>query len=303
MKPRALLRTGPTRGTVVRYAGLATALLSVFGLVLGLFLVESLSSDFRSSVSVSQSAIDAISETIEAVDDVADGTSQSLSSASTSVSGVSSTVDATASAIEGVADFLDQELPETLESVSTAMPAAIQAANAVDGTLRALSLFGVDYDPEEPFGESLSRIETALAALPDQLRTQSATLRLLIPSAAGLAEEAENLSVSIEGLTDSLDGFTNLTGSYRVTLGEARATIERTSESADDRIWLIRIVIIVAGATGVAVGIALISMGRTLDSLYALIGHLDDPSTVSKRTQGSTHRSAKSTTQGSRGAS
>jgi len=303
MKPRALLRTGPTRGTVVRYAGLATALLSVFGLVLGLFLVESLSSDFRSSVSVSQSAIDAISETIEAVDDVADGTSQSLSSASTSVSGVSSTVDATASAIEGVADFLDQELPETLESVSTAMPAAIQAANAVDGTLRALSLFGVDYDPEEPFGESLSRIETALAALPDQLRTQSATLRLLIPSAAGLAEEAENLSVSIEGLTDSLDGFTNLTGSYRVTLGEARATIERTSESADDRIWLIRIVIIVAGATGVAVGIALISMGRTLDSLYRLTGHLEDPTTVSERTQGSTHRSAKSTTQGSRGAS
>ena len=303
MKPRALLRTGPTRGTVVRYAGLATALLSVFGLVLGLFLVESLSSDFRSSVSVSQSAIDAISETIEAVDDVADGTSQSLSSASTSVSGVSSTVDATASAIEGVADFLDQELPETLESVSTAMPAAIQAANAVDGTLRALSLFGVDYDPEEPFGESLSRIETALAALPDQLRTQSATLRLLIPSAAGLAEEAENLSVSIEGLTDSLDGFTNLTGSYRVTLGEARATIERTSESADDRIWLIRIVIIVAGATGVAVGIALISMGRTLDSLYRLTGHLEDPTTVSERTLGSTHRSAKSTTQGSRGAS
>jgi ABC-type transporter Mla subunit MlaD len=288
---------------VVRYAGLATVLLSVFGLVLGLFLVESLSSDFRSSVSVSQSAIDAISETIEAVDDVADGTSQSLSSASTSVSGVSSTVDATASAIEGVADFLDQELPETLESVRTAMPAAIQAANAVDGTLRALSLFGVDYDPEEPFGESLSRIETALAALPDQLRTQSATLRLLIPSAAGLAEEADNLSVSIKGLTDSLDGFTNLTGSYRVTLGEARATIERTSESVDDRIWLIRIVIIVAGATGVAVGIALISMGRTLDSLYALTGHLDDPTTVNERTQGSTHRSAKSTTQGSRGAS
>jgi prophage DNA circulation protein len=262
---------------VVRYAGLATALLSVVGLVLGLFLVHSLSSDFRSSVSVSQSAIDAISETIESVDDVAAGTSQSLSSASTSVSSVSSTVGATISAIEGVADFLDQELPETLESVRTAMPAAIQTANAVDGTLRALSLFGVDYDPEEPFGESLSRIETAIAALPDQLRTQSATLRLLIPSAAGLAEEADNLSVSIEGLTESLDGFTSLTGSYRGTLGEARTTIERTSESIDDRIWLIRIAIIVAGAAGVAVGIALMSMGRTLDSLSTLAGHLDDP--------------------------
>ena len=281
MSPLTLFRTGPARGTVVRYAGLATALLSVVGLVLGLFLVHSLSSDFRSSVSVSQSAIDAISETIESVDDVAAGTSQSLSSASTSVSSVSSTVGATISAIEGVADFLDQELPETLESVRTAMPAAIQAANAVDATLRALSLFGVDYDPDEPFGESLSRIETAIAALPDQLRTQSATLRLLIPSAAGLAEEADNLSVSIEGLTESLDGFTSLTGSYRVTLGEARTAIERTSESVGDRIWLIRIVIIVAGAAGVAVGIALMSMGRTLDSLYTLAGHLDDPSKLS----------------------
>lgn len=248
-------------------AGWITAFLSISGMIIGLALVNSLSTDVRSSVSVSQTALGAISRTIEAVDDVAGDTSTSLTSATASVASVSATIEGASSAIDGVASFLDEELPNTLGSVQASLPAAIQAANAVDGTLRALSLFGVDYNPDEPFGESLSRVSAALATLPSELRAQSEALRLLVPSAGQLAGQTDQLAVSMADLTTSLDGFASLTDDYRTTITQAESTIERTSASVDSSVILIRLLVIGAALSGLIVGAALISIGRTLNQM------------------------------------
>jgi methyl-accepting chemotaxis protein len=254
-------QTRPGAASFARYAGVVIVVLSAVGLVGGLFVVESLADDARSSVSVSQSALLAMSETVETIDEVAVDTSAGLGAASRSIGEVSSTVDEAVTALEGVAEFLEVGLPETLEAVQMSMPAAIQTADAVDGTLRALSLFGVDYDPDEPFGESLARINTALASLPDELRTQSDAIRELIPSTSQLAVESDRLASSMSGLEESLDGFVSLTDDYEVTLTEAEATIEATSSSIDSSIWTIRALVVGAGLIGIVAGAALAALG------------------------------------------
>ena len=148
-------------------AGVTTIAASVVGLALGLVLVGALADDLRATVSLSRSAIGAIGDTIEVLDDAAERIDESLDAAAGSVSSASATAEATAEALQEVASFLEGELPEQLESIRQSMPAAIQAAGAIDGTLRALSLFGVDYSPDEPFDDSLRRVETALSGLPD----------------------------------------------------------------------------------------------------------------------------------------
>jgi ABC-type transporter Mla subunit MlaD len=258
-------------GSIALIAGWVTALLSGAGLIIGLTLVHSLSSDVRSSVSVSQAALAAISQTIEAVDEVTTNTSASLSSATASVESASSTVEGAASAIDGIASFLDEELPETLESVQMSLPAAIQAANAVDGTLRALSLFGVDYNPDEPFGESLSRVNAALASLPDVLRAQSDAMSQLVPSVDRLAGQTDRLAGSMTDLTTSLEGFAALGDDYRSTIDQAEMTIEATSASIDSSMVLIRLLVIGAALGGIAIGIALISIGRTMGELMLVL--------------------------------
>lgn len=264
-------------GSTASVAGWITAFLSIAGMIVGLALVNSLSTDVRNSVSVSQTALGAIGRTIEAVDDVAGDTSASLASATASVESVSATVEGASSAIEGVASFLDEELPNTLESVQASLPAAIQTANAVDGTLRPLSLFGVDYNPDEPFGESLSRVNAALATLPDELRAQSEALRLLVPSAGQLAGQTDQLAGSMADLTTSLDGFASLTDDYRSTITQAESTIERTSASVDSSVILVRLLVIGAASIGLIVGVALISIGRTLNQLLLVgVGEIDE---------------------------
>lgn len=255
------------RGPPIRPLSIAIVILSVIGVAIGLIMMQSLSRDVRASTMVSNSALDAIGQTIETIDGVADGTSASLDSTSASVSSASSTLDGAVTAIEGVADFLDEELPATLDSIQMSMPAAIQTANAVDGTLRALSFVGVDYDPEEPFGESLSRVNTALSSLPDEIRIQSETLRLLIPSAEQLSADTDSLSTSLDDLREALAGFTSLTETYETTISDAETTIVETTDSIDTSIWMIRALIVGAGVVGILVGLVLWSLAQRLDDL------------------------------------
>jgi hypothetical protein len=253
---------------MIRSTGILVIVLSVAGLLLGLQLTRSLADDLRSTVSVSQSALVAIDQTIDAVDGIAADTATSLESSSDSIESASETVEGAMIAVEQMADFLEEGLPETIESIQTAMPAAIQTANAIDATLNALSLFGVDYDPGEPFGQSLARVNTALALLPIELRAQSESLRLMIPSAEDLAAETADLSTSVTELSDRLAGFTELTESYQTTLAEAEAAIEQTDASVETSLWLIRALIAGMTLAGVLVGVGLLAIGRSLDDIY-----------------------------------
>lgn len=267
--------TRPTAGLFARYAGATIVALSALGLVGGLVLVESLADDARASVSVSRSALEAIGETVAAVDEVAADTSSSLDAASASITQVSVTVDEAVTALEGVADFLEVELPDTLDAVQMSMPAAIQTANVVDGALRTLSLFGVDYDPEETFGVALSRVSTALESLPDEVRAQSDGLRELIPPTSRLAVESDRLAESMTALKESLGGFTALTDDYEVTLAEAEATIAGTNSSIDSSIWMIRALVVGAGLVGMAAGASLRAIGGQITTIADRLDALD----------------------------
>lgn len=262
----------PHVGAFAEGAGLVVVVLSIVGLVGGLFLLQSLADEARASVSVSRSALEAMSQTVGLVDEVAADTAASLENASDSVDQVSATVEEAVTALETTADFLETELPETLETVRTSMPAAIQTADAVDSTLRALSLFGVSYDPDEPFGESLARVDRALASLPEQVRAQGEALRGLVPSATQLAADSGDLATSMSGIEDSLDGFVELTADYETTLTEAETTIAATDGSIGTSLWVLRALILIAGLLGVLAGAAIITLGR---QVRALAAHLD----------------------------
>ena len=245
-------------------AGVITIVASLVGLVLGLILVGALADDLRATVSLSRSAIGAIGDTIEVLDDAAGRIDESLDAAAGSVSSASATADATAEALREVASFLETELPDQLESIRQSMPAAIQAAGAIDGTLRALSLFGVDYSPDEPFDDSLRRVETALSGLPEDLRLQSESLRRLAPAADELSTEADRLALALTSLREDLGSLDGLTDSYLVTVEQAETTIADTESSLAGTAWLLRALLIAAAVAGLAVGSALVVIGRTL---------------------------------------
>jgi prefoldin subunit 5 len=260
-------KTGLTGSIMARYVGIAVVVLSVASLVAGLILVQGLGNYTRSSISVSQSALEAIGDTIEAVDQVALDTSASIAAASRSVDEASTAIDTAVDGLDGLSVLLEEDIPETVESIRASMPAAIQAANAIDSTLRALALFGVDYRPEEPFDESLSRMNTALASIPEDLRSQSESIQELIPSGEALVGEIDRLSAQLDGLGESLEQFTSLAATYESTITEAETTIDQADGSIGWSIWLLRALLILGSVVGVGVGAALFVLGGDVAAL------------------------------------
>jgi hypothetical protein len=149
----------------LRISGVITIATSIIALILGLFLVETGASDFRDSVKVSNEAVKAVLETVDLVSDSTVQIQEGIDAAASGVAGVSATAVVGAGSIEEVATFLETDLPENISAIRSSMPAAIQAASAIDGTLRALRFVGVDYAPDEPFDDSLRSVESALGRL------------------------------------------------------------------------------------------------------------------------------------------
>lgn len=261
---------GARTGRPARMAGALTVATSLFALVIGLVLVESLFTDLTASFRVSESAIVAIGETIDVVDDSVSRIDESLDAASASLASVGTAAAIASDGLEEVVVFLEEELPGDVEAILVAMPAAIQTAEAIDGTLSALAFFGVDYNPEEPFDDSLRRVEEALAKLPDELRAQSATIQALIPSVRELGRQTDRLAEAVDAIETDLTEIHQLVGSYRITVDEAQASIEETNSNLGEKVWLLRLLVVLISLVGIVVGSALISLGRTLDDLVVL---------------------------------
>ncbi len=253
------------------------------GLILGMLLVGSLTRDFRASLDVSRSAIGTIGETVEMIAEMNEAASGALGSASTAAE---SAADSTRDAVNGLEDlavFMEEDLPADLEAIRSALPGAIDAAEAVDATLGALSLIGVDYAPDEPFGESLRRIEQALDQLPEEVRSQGSSFGLLVPSARSMADDVEEFASDLEELNSALLEVDRLADSYTVTVSEAEATVENASSSLDRTDLFLRVIVVVAALAAVVVGLALLDIDRKLAELYGAAKpgtHHDDSGVV-----------------------
>lgn len=260
MKPRRVSR-------VLRSTGAIAITTSTVALVLGLVMVETGVGDFRDTVQVSTDGVKAVLETVDLVSKATSQIQEGIDAAASGVSEVSATAVVGAEGIEDVAAFLETDLPENISAIRSSLPAAIQAAAAIDGTLRALSFIGVDYAPDEPFDDSLRSVDSALAGLPEDLEAQAASMRDLVPVAANLAGEADRLSLSLVQLSEDLSGIEEVASSYDQTLNHALTTIENTENTLDRNLWLLRITLVALALAGVSVGIGLYSAGGFVDSL------------------------------------
>lgn len=248
-------------------AGAFLLVSSLVGLVLGLVVIDSLTSNFGASLEVSRSAVATVGETVEVVAQVTEGAGVAIESAAASTSSASKTATTAAEALTNIADFLNEDLPKNIETIRSALPGAIAAADAVDRTLGALALLGVDYSPNEPFGDSLRGIQSAVASLPTEIQIQSESLRALVPSAHTLASDVDELARSLNKMNEDLAGMDELTRSYSETVSQAEEAIAQTQGSLDRTVFLLRLLLILVAIGTAIVGFALIAVDRTLGRL------------------------------------
>ena len=163
--------------------------------------------------------------------------------------------------LSDISDQATQDVAQSIESTVDAMPGIIRTGVVIDRTLSALSLIGVDYDPEVPLDTALESIRDSLRPLPEEIREQSRLLGEAADDLARIAESSGTLAARLLEIRIDLLEAEDI-------VNEAARSVDETStrfdELADDfdsyRTWMPLLVVAAALALG-AVGTAILILG------------------------------------------
>jgi len=163
------------------------------------------------------------------------------------------TIDDAQNGLNKLAEISGEDLPRIIDSLKEAMPALIQVADVIDGTLGALSFVGVPYDPDVPFDESLSGIADSIDDLPEQVRHQADLIEDVAEGLGGIADQAGQLIIEMGvARLQLLDGI-ELLNQYRATTATAIETVENERdllagrvESEQTAIWWLAAAVVLA---------------------------------------------------------
>jgi hypothetical protein len=129
------------------------------------------------------------------------------------------------------------------------MPALIQVSGTVDQTLRAVDNLpvGPEYNPEEPFDETLQALQQDLDGLPEDLRDQADTIDEAGSNLARVGRQSVEISTSIADVRASLTETGRVLDQYQATTGQARDLLDDTRSDLNRRLWILRALVIVLG--------------------------------------------------------
>ncbi|MBY5164314.1 methyl-accepting chemotaxis protein, partial [Salsipaludibacter albus] len=215
-------------------AGTIGVVVSLVGAVVGVVFVRALTA-------TSLEAIELSSAVLGTVDDTATVLDQTFADVATTLDTVSGTVGETTATISEVGTTLDdltvlvtEDIPDSLDAVSDAMPQLISTAGVIDSTMRALSFVGVDYDPDTPLDGSLRELDTQLAEVAPDLRDQREGLDSVGTRLDNLAGQSATLSDDVAAVNADLEAARDLVDDFSVVADEAGVL---TADLADRLAW------------------------------------------------------------------
>lgn len=160
-----------------------------------------------------------------------------------------------------IGDRAVEDVAASLESAVDAMPGIIQTGRLVDRTLSALSLIGVDYDPDVPLDEALESLEQSLAPLPGEIRQQAELLEEATADIAEISESSSSLAANLLEIRIELLEAEGVVAGAAVNVEEVSSRFETLADDFDTyRTWLPWLVAAAAVALA-AVGAGLLLIG------------------------------------------
>ncbi len=270
--PPWLARTWLIGGIAGAAAGIGAAILawSVLGSV------ETASS---ASVELADDLLVSVTGTIESVEDVIGAVADGLRTTQQSAADASITLTQLSALTSNLGDLVSEDVPGGLDSVRASLAPIEATAGILDGTLRALSFFGVDYDPETPLDEAIDDLDQRLADIPADLRRQGPLIESAADSLNGFGSDALVIAGDLSDLRRELIATGNTVRGYQATIDDAALLLADIETNLTGRLDLLKWVT-------VAVAMAL-TITQTVPITFGLwLLQTDDTDTVEAQTTG-----------------
>jgi len=246
--------------------GLAGILAGLVLAVAGQALVGEVDRTLGASLALTEQALEAVDEalavgatTLPAVDAALEGTRVSAQEAGAALTSGAQTARSTA-------DVTGTAVADSVEAVQASIPALIQVATAVDGSLRALDAlpFGPPYEAEQPFDDAVRDLGAALEGVPDDLRGQAEGLRRTADALAETGATVTTLESDLAQVRDGLADADAVLASSAATARDAHVLLERSRVRLGRRTTATRAAVVVVGLAFAVGQAATVVSGRRL---------------------------------------
>jgi hypothetical protein len=274
--PRIGRRTASTVLLVIGGVGVVVGLLAI---VVGLRFLGHLDRALEDSVGVAAQAVEALGSTVEVAGESLTRITVILDGTATTTRDLSAAIADTETVLRATADLSEEQIAGSLEAVDDALPALIQVAAVIDRTLSGLSVlpFGPDYDPDEPFDDSLRAIQREFDGLPDALRAQAALIRDGSRDLRSVRVGTGVIADDLDALRTTLADAADLVEQFAATAVSAREFVVEDQDGIRQQLGWARVLVVVLGLTVAAGQVLPLGVGWLLRRPDLADGFLRSP--------------------------
>lgn len=252
--------TGPrslrpaTAGRVLQVIGVVGVVAGLLGLVVGLRLLHLLDDALADSLGVSAQAVDALGASVEVAGDTLQALDVTLADTARTTRDLGTSLTDAEAVLRATAELSEQEIAGGLAAVQDTLPALIQVASVIDTTLGALSVlpFGPDYDPAEPFPDSLRALQAELDGMPEALQEQAGLIRDGADSLGTVRNGTGDIADGLDDLHATVADAGTLIEDYAATAGDARDLVTGNQAALDRQLSWARVLVVLLALSFVA---------------------------------------------------
>ena len=233
----------------MRTVGIAGVVSGLAAIAVGLWLIQDLDVLLRRSLTLTTESLTTVDSSLmvaaESVTVVGDG----LADAEHTSRGLEDSLADGSALLRETARLTRSDIATSLESFERSLPALIQVSGTVDRTLRAVDNLpvGPEYDPAEPFDETLLALQQDLDGLPEGLRDQADAIDAAGDNLGSVGRQSVEISDAIAEVRASLTETGRVLDEYQATTGQARDLLADTRSDLNRRLWVLRALVIVLG--------------------------------------------------------
>lgn len=253
-------------GRALLGVGILGVVLSALATVVGLRLLTGFDVALANSIALTADALDAVDASVQVTEGAVSSLTGALRRTEATTRQLAIGIGDTEAVLDATADLTEDELAGSISAVEGALPALIDVAAVIDRTLSALSSvpFGPDYDPAEPFDDSLRSIQRELDGLPEALQDQAELVRDASSSLGEVQRGTLAIADDIGELEDALREASVLLADYSATASDARELVERSERDLQGELRLARVLAVALGLTMMAANAAPLGVGWLL---------------------------------------
>jgi hypothetical protein len=252
-------------GRLMIVLGVVGAIVAVAGTVAGWVFVGQVASASDDSLQVTVQALDAVDDTIDLAEEVLTSTVEAVDALNGTLEAVSSSFDTATTAIDEIASLADT-LGPSLDDAGATVRTLESIGGQIDDALGALSSLpiGPDYDPDNGLGDTFGRLAGTLEELPPQLESTATSLTDFTGDAGELQAELDRFATAVGDIAVDLRDTGTLVDRYRDSVADARALAVGSMDDLDLNVTLMRVLLVVGGATLLLAQIVPLWLGRSL---------------------------------------